>query len=82
MFDIVRKADLEDLVYGVLGGIPSQYENLWHTFKYDETNEQDARTYISTYLKNEIGEAIHTVREAKIKNPDMTAIINLLDKKR
>lgn len=60
-FEFVKKAGLDDIVFAVLGGIPSRYEELWDNAKTDLKDGQDAREIIGTHLCAQISAAIDLV---------------------
>jgi hypothetical protein len=76
-FGFVKKADMDDTVYAVLGGIPSRYEELWDNAKTDLQDGQDARQVIGTHLCAQISAAIKSVKDAE---GDTDEIITLFDK--
>jgi hypothetical protein len=49
-FKYAKEAGLEDTVFAVHGGIPSRYEKLWRTTKFDLQAGRDAREVIGTLL--------------------------------
>jgi hypothetical protein len=48
LFKYVEQAGLDDIVFAVLGGIPSSYEQLWHNAKIDLQEGQEARKVIGS----------------------------------
>jgi len=80
LFKCVKEAGLDDVVYAVLGGIPSRYENLGRQLDARFEAGQDPREFIGTYLCAQISDAIKIVKDSKTKTNDMDEIIKLFDK--
>ena len=81
LFKYVKKAGLDDVVFAVLGGIPSRYEELWRNAKIDLQEGQEARKVIGVHLCAEIYAAIKIVNDSKTIK-DMKAILELFGKDR
>jgi hypothetical protein len=82
LFKYVKEAGLDDIVFAVLGGIPSRYEELWRNSKFDLQAGRDAREVIGTHLCAAVSAAIKLVNDSKKKGNDMEEIINLFDKEK
>ena len=80
LFKYVKEAGLDEVVFSVLGGIPSRYEELWRNTKTDLREGQNPRQVIGNHLCHEIYCAINVVRGSKTKGNDMEEIIKLFDK--
>jgi hypothetical protein len=80
LFKYVKEARLDDIVFSVLGGIPSRYVNLWKKAKSDLQSGQNPRQVIGTHLCAQISAAINLVRDSKNKTNDMEEIIKLFEK--
>ena len=76
LFEFVKKADLDDIVFAVLGGNPADYEELWDNAKTALQDGQNARQVIGSHLCAQISAAIKLVKDAE----DMDEIIDLFDK--
>ena len=74
------KADLDSVVFAVLGGNPADYKNLWKNTKTRLQTGQDPRQIIGDYLRDEISAAITLIDEVKNKVTVMEEIIQLFDK--
>ena len=80
LFEYVKKADLDSVVFAVLGGNPADYEELWENTKTRLQIGQDPRQIIGDYLRDQIYAAANLVRKAKDNIADMKKIITLFDK--
>jgi hypothetical protein len=76
LFKYVKTAGLDDIVFAVLGGIPSDYTQLWDNCSAGLENGEDAREVIGTQLCAEVSAAIKLVTDAQ----DMDGILALFDK--
>jgi len=79
LFKYVKEAGLDDVVFAVLGGIPSRYEELWDNARIDLQEGQEARKVIGVHLCAEISAAMKIVNDSKTIK-DMKAILELFDK--
>ena len=77
LFKTLKETGLEDIVFGVLCGIPEKYEKLWNKIKVNLHNTQDAREIIGNHLCHEVSDAMERVDDF-CKNDD--AIIAKLTK--
>ena len=82
LFKYVKEAGLEDMVFAVIGGIPSSYEQLWDNFKFHEEGDQNPRQVIGNHLCAEVFDAIGLVQMSKTITSDMDEIIRLFDKEK
>lgn len=77
LFGYVGNAGLDDIVFAVLGGNPSKYQNLWNVTKSALKNGQNSRQVIGTHLRDVIHSAIKLVHSPNVNEE----IIKLFDKK-
>ena len=82
LFRYTKETGLNDVVFSVLGGIPSKYEQLWGNSKQALKNGENPRHVIGLYLCEHISDAVKIVRNAKSTAEDMTEIIKLFDKEK
>ena len=73
LFKYVKEADLDDIVFAVLSGIPSRYEELWRNSKIDLQAGRDAKEVIGTHLCASISAAIGLVNESCGNDDSATA---------
>ncbi len=78
----MKEADLDDIVFAVLGGIPSRYEELWRNAKIELEDGQPPQQVIGSHLCAEISAAIKLVKDSKTKTNDMEEIVKLFDKEK
>jgi len=76
----VLKKDTElcDIIWEVMGGIPSQYDILLAKTK--NRTPEDALEGIKQAIEEELQEAWKAIRDAKVMNPDMKQILALFKK--
>jgi hypothetical protein len=79
-FDIIDKVEnLEEIVWAVLGGIPSKYEKMWIMFKQRFDYSKDSKQWIGDFLCSDISSAIKLVDDSKT-NLNMLEIFKMFDK--
>jgi len=79
LFHYVKEAALDDIVFAVLGGIPSSYEKLWDNSIIDLQDGQDPRQVIGFHLCAKIYASIKLIKDSK-SSKDMKAILALFDR--
>jgi hypothetical protein len=62
LFRYIKGTGLEDTVFAVLGGIPSEYDALWYHTKEDLQNGKDAKEVIGNHVCAQIYSAIKEVQ--------------------
>jgi hypothetical protein len=79
MLAFVTKFNLSDVVWSVLGGIPTKYEELDKSVtRALDTDASTVQSAIGEYLCSQVSDAIRIVNEAKI-NSDIDQILVLVD---
>jgi hypothetical protein len=79
-FDIIDKVEnLDEIVWAVLGGIPSKYEKMWIMFKERCDYSKDSKQWIGELLCSDISSAIKRVDDSKT-NLNIIEIIKRFDK--
>jgi hypothetical protein len=81
LFKHINETKLGDIVFAVLGGIPSRYNELWYNVQYDLKNGHNVREAIGNHLCAEIFHAINIIQYSCKKTPDVAETIQLFDKK-
>jgi hypothetical protein len=64
LFEYVKRTNLEDTVFAVLGGVPADYEELWENCAIHLKTGRDAREVIGSHLCTTIHAAIRLVKRA------------------
>jgi hypothetical protein len=79
MLAFVAKFNLSDVVWSVLGGIPTKYEELDKSItRALDTEASTVQSAIGEYLCNQVSDAIRVVKEAK-GVADMSLILSKMD---
>ncbi|KAI3639483.1 hypothetical protein MIR68_002498 [Amoeboaphelidium protococcarum] len=73
---------MEDTVFAVLGGIPSNYAMLWDIVETALQNGLNARQVIGDHLCAQILAAIEIIEDSQTKDNDMKEILMLFEKKK
>ena len=85
VFQAVENTKLGKVVWEVLGGLPSKYEDLYTKLKENEGKGMfiwlivDEQNVIGDFLLNEIGDAIKLVKDTKIAHPQIKQILAMFD---
>ncbi|KAI3636048.1 hypothetical protein MIR68_005929 [Amoeboaphelidium protococcarum] len=82
LFRHITEAGLEDTVFAVLGGVPSNYAMLWDSVENALQNGLNARQVIGDQLCDQILAAIEIVEDYQTKDNDMKEILMLFDKEK
>ena len=77
LFSTLRKENLEDVAWLVLGGVPAQYEGLRHLLIASNVPADHRRAVIVKYLRDEISNAIDRRDTMFAAHPAMEAIVEL-----
>jgi hypothetical protein len=81
LFQYVKKANLEDTVFAVLGGIPADYQALWDYCATRLRTGRDAREVIGAFLCSTIYTAMTHVNDARAKHPATAQMVKLFQEK-
>ncbi|KAI3640071.1 hypothetical protein MIR68_000949 [Amoeboaphelidium protococcarum] len=80
MLAFVTRFNLSDVVWSVLGGIPTKYEELDKMISSAlDTAPASVQSVIGEYLRNQVSQAIDIVKEAKRLTSDMSRILSKMD---
>ncbi|KAI3650437.1 hypothetical protein MP228_003918 [Amoeboaphelidium protococcarum] len=82
LFRHITEAGMEDTVFAVLGGVPSNYAMLWDSVETALQNGLNARQVIGDQLCAQILAAIEIVEDSQTTGNDMKEILMLFDKKK
>ncbi|KAI3654927.1 hypothetical protein MP228_000307 [Amoeboaphelidium protococcarum] len=82
LFRHITEAGMEDTVFAVLGGIPSNYAMLWDSVETALQNGLNARQVIGDHLCAQILAAIEIIEDSQTKDNDMKEILMLFDKEK
>ena len=82
LFKYSKEAGLDDVLFAVLGGIPSKYEKLWRNARTALKNGENPRQVIGFHLCAEIHSAIKQVADSKKRTPDMKEISKFFENER